>query len=73
MDATPEVDIGVDLKDRFVHRGMTWRGTQIGDGPLPMGQSGTGWTHFEAAYDGSINLQYSPFLSTKNSTVPAPS
>lgn len=38
----------------FVHRGMTWRGSQDGPGALPFAQSGSGWTHFEASYDGSI-------------------
>ena len=49
--ATLEYDAGSTL---FVHQSFTWRGTQSGTGPLPFGQTGTGWTHFESAWDGQI-------------------
>jgi len=38
----------------FVDRGITWRGTQSGIGPLPVSQTGSGWSHFEADYDGAV-------------------
>ena len=49
--STLEYDAGSAL---FVRDGFTWRGEQVGEGPLPMSQTGSGWTHFEAGWDGAI-------------------
>ena len=49
--ATVEYEEGTSL---FVHHAITWRGTQVGEGPLPVSQTGSGWSHFEGSYDGAI-------------------
>lgn len=49
--ATLDYTAGAEL---FVHDRFIWRGTQAGAGPLDFGQTGTGWTHFEADWDGAI-------------------